>query len=627
MNPFYEIEVKKNGVWKKLNLGRNPRWGFNAQNPMFRKDSIPGFSSFPVSIPYAENAKCLGYPNVFSSQYKLSEIEARVKLYGGTWCCGKLKIQKANCNRIKVKFQDNQGEFKELLKDKNLRDMCEEQHEIPCGTLVCYTYELGDYIYNELPNGNFILNFTINGTTYTLTYNGSSLNSAPVTALEILQDLAQLVNADPNSPVTIITTTPGNSNTNAQITFCSESGLVISAILPTLYWTLIDTTITSNSGDDCWKDYLNNWMSQTGKLSHVFPPISAPNLFEGDNPNWNGVLNYYIGGTYPANNSNPSLPKYAFAPQISLSWLLSCIEEYTGFEFKGYILEDDCFCKIHLKSNYLIDTQTLSYNLSDHIPNITALDLLNAIQKMGITLKFDKFDKCVTFTLIKESLKRPTKKLNKDIVCSEGDVCHEDENGFELSFPKPEGDELKYKTDDTFNSVTLGNGGQKIEMCYTPLSDYEGPWTIGDWIIPCFDGKASTDLLGIGENDCGIRFFFYHGFQPSLGATGLPSVTYPMGSSCEYNILNEQLCEWNLKLEGENGIYETFYKDWLEVANNPRVEVTILPDTKFVANYDECEPIELEVDGITNCFLIEKWRMNVDDCKFLKGKATLLPIY
>lgn len=619
MGNFRQIEIYKDGIWQELQLS-SYRGGAQLDSPLFRKNTVPGYFSFPLDISYEENAKCLGYPATFTQSNLQREFVAREKLFGGTWCCGRIKILKANKKRLRIIFQDNQGLFKDKIKGVSLREICDEAYSIPCGeNLSCETWELSGYFYEEFPAGSELV-FTINSNTYTFT-------NLPETAADLLLLLQSALGNDPDVTVQNILTI---SDSSATIKICKSGllGVSFSTNTPDSIFTLISTSTETIGESTCVAQHVTEWMSQPGELSHYFFPIYAPNAYDGENPGWNGWINYYTGNMWPSNLTGTVefQTRYAYAPQVSYKWVLKCIENFTGFKFKGDIIEDECFCKLTIKNNKLLDKFREetdgsfynifepNYNLKDAIPDLTIEDFLKTLQVFG-EFKFDKFDNCITIVNKSEIVKRKATKDWRDLQCDEGDAC----------LPAKEGYHVKYnnianepKTDPVFDDYVQGNAGQTLPIPFSPLGNYNGndPNKIGrEWLTPCTLGIASTEGFDVGENDCGFRLMFYHGWHEDSDGN-----LYPLASSCNVNYNGDQLCEWDLKLNGSDGIVEKFQKAWLDaIDNNSKVISNVLPDAKNIAQFDYCEPVWLEINCIRVCVLIERFDLRYDECGFINS--------
>ena len=72
--------------------------------------------------------------------------------------------------------------------------------------------------------------------------------------------------------------------------------------------------------------------------------------------------------------------------------------------------------------------------------------------------------------------------------------------------------------------------------------------------------RLGNSAEGASGNAFGLRFLFYRGMQPNA----IPEWDYPLGSSNVYNALSEKIGNYALTLGGEFGIYNSFYKSWVE---------------------------------------------------------------
>lgn len=118
-----------------------------------------------------------------------------------------------------------------------------------------------------------------------------------------------------------------------------------------------------------------------------------------------------------------------------------------------------------------------------------------------------------------------------------------------------------------------GSGDLVVNYYYNLSKDnVTGDIKWGEMITPRCENKGIDPALRslMGENDFGLRLLFYRGWQPD--SFGNP---YPMGSADVYN-LNGKIEEANRSLywDGEFGLYEKAWKEWLWWWINIRREVT-----------------------------------------------------
>lgn len=130
-------------------------------------------------------------------------------------------------------------------------------------------------------------------------------------------------------------------------------------------------------------------------------------------------------------------------------------------------------------------------------------------------------------------------------------------------------------------SLSVGDGKTVIttEVGTLPMVKQDkatvGPYPVGIWdgIFPHAKQHGNDiALVPEQENPYSLRFLFYRGMQPCNLVLPVGTSTYPLGSSDVWNYNGAQIGNYALQWDGANGLYERFYKDWLEMlANSKRV--------------------------------------------------------
>ncbi len=664
MSDFFQLEIKKDGIWKPLCLD-SQKGTLQLNNSLFRKSITPGSYTFPINLSWDGNAEILGYPDVINNVNIQKIFTARMKLFGGTWCCGRIKVLKANCDRIRIVFQDNQGEFKDLIEGVSIKNICSETHNIECGELEsCRHYKMQIlFDSNGMGSLDVLHVFEINGISV-------SVPNGPFgSLLDLVNELIATVNAPiPGYGATLEYIGEAASENGEQVFFkvCSKDPIDYPFLN---YYSQGDPnndatlepfdpdgldTYAGGSINQCFIDYITGLANATTPQTHSFPTIYMPNAYNDNNPYYSCYVNYY-------NANDPDTPgylqnnltleegtKFAFAPQVNLKFVLQCIEEFTGYKFKGDILEDPCFCKITLKNNrlmdniqnidssylangeliedsYMFNVAPTSYDIGDYLPDVSIQEILQVLQTFG-EFKFDKYEKCITITNRNEALNKPKTSNWTAAICGIFDICLPEPKGFSVKFKKPGKDEKFDESDELFAPYNSAeSSGTVCTLKWAPIGIIEtredkigfGTNSATKWILPCYLGPATTDFFDVGENPCGLRLFFYHGLQPRYTGGGAPGGMYPFASPCNVNAIDEILCDWDLKIIGDSGIYAKFFKAFMESnLSNQKVMGNVEPTCEMIANYDPCSPIEIDVNGVRTCILIESLNLQFDENGF-----------
>lgn len=132
---FTRIDINCNGRWRTLCLPEGFTITLNNKSPYFNENNeeTNGAFTFNFGIPFADNAKLLGYPNVPGNR---ADKCCPARLYIGQQLkyCGTIKVISANHDRINIRFRDNLGEFKDKTKGLSIRDICDEEIVVTTST-------------------------------------------------------------------------------------------------------------------------------------------------------------------------------------------------------------------------------------------------------------------------------------------------------------------------------------------------------------------------------------------------------------------------------------------------------------------------------------------------------------
>lgn len=631
MKPFEHHIQCPDGSFQPLVLAPNFSVTLYQQSPLFNEETVPGTYSFPQSIPSKGNEKKLNFPEIFSGTNRPSYVKNRLYLEGFLWQCGQTKINKASCKRYQQQVFDNRGEFARLWGNKSIKGCVNVEYGIPCGdTDNCLNYVITDTTDNGAISG--IVNNTSlsNGTSQIWNYGPG--NNYP-NFLAALTAVVQHVNLDNPNLFDFELEIIGTST----FQICPKDGVT----LPTVQALFVQgnllveaPTVDPVELNICMQEYLDNLLANPNG-THVFPTYQNLFAFDGKNPDFFELINNYENGTYLVNDDIDGVrTRHTWTPFVSLKFILESIFQKAGYEIKGNLLSDPCFCKSHFQSNCLIHEEApgpstqetmfvppASYNLSDCTPEMTINEFLDSIQKKWcVWLDWDRLDKCVTFNLHKDVFTQAPKKGFQYLICGQDfEPCY-DSRSYTLKHKAPTGDKRWIEGDGTLDNLIIGDGETPIETGFAPtyngiaflfINNISTPVKV-PWVLQ----TGSTSSYGIGNNDFGNQIVLWHGDQ------GYPMAanddTFVNGTPIDPN--NRCSLDW----DGEFGTYETYWSKWLDAQQNgATIPVQVLPDPKFVFNHKPGEVYWLTINDITGCFIFKEMRYKVGSCGLEKTTAQL----
>jgi len=280
--------------------------------------------------------------------------------------------------------------------------------------------------------------------------------------------------------------------------------------------------------NDCMTKFLNNNLANAASEDYVFPVIENQQAYDYNDlsVSYSCYINYYYNGQYQL-SGDPLDPNeigtnfaYPISPQVKLSYVKRCIEENTGYKIKGDFWDIPEVKNLLFYNNVLLDEQKLldqvittgvidpvqidvpvngynfCFDLGDHLPNITVKQFFDFLQKkFGVVFKFDKFQKCITFTPFKSVLVQPLGIDLSDLVCSVGPKCtNSGQDGFKLSHGKSIDKKI---VKGAFDDFIVGNGKNEIKTGFSSLNHFIGlDKNVDDreWKTPCVLNVATTSL-------------------------------------------------------------------------------------------------------------------------------------
>lgn len=391
------------------------------------------------------------------------------------------------------------------------------------------------------------------------------------------------------------------------------------------YWNSLMTTLN---------DRFNNDDTDT----HCFPPMimGLHGYNEGIPPpalRFNyvmGMVNPYIQGSYRPNNGYNDVLSTAeifwsctYIPFVKYNYVLKKL-----FELFNITVISDFIESIDMKQLSIFNRDTLDsqddnliinefkqfYKLQDYLPNVTGLDVVDVLKNIFNQVIFIK-NNIVTILPIQEILNTPIENFTKYV-----------DPFYSFTPSEPKGISLKYDNDSedplfddpvhTPAEILIGDGGIKIvskarylfsdtaiaSIQWPTFTSYPSglPASLSDaagefGTYSVYRGKLKTDqypyyvettpphLLGDDpgpeESSDRLLLTFYRG--SNLNALGNP---YPLATPFSVDQYAGKVGNLSLAWDGEDGLYETFWKDWLNLTDGAiEIDKTlVLPIHKII---------------------------------------------
>lgn len=325
--------------------------------------------------------------------------------------------------------------------------------------------------------------------------------------------------------------------------------------------------------------------------THCFPVITWNSLYtDGGNYAFLGMANRYNDGVFYPNEPNTlRIWHNTIIPCVRVPYILEKIREQIGFtEWRGDVFDGEAIQNLIVVSNYTLDDvrydrypdgvvdNILQYhngfkteiNLNRHVPEITAADFIRAVCAT-FNLMLEYGDGGLKFTPKLERITPAPVDLS-DLVLSaydrernytDGWTLRHAPNPLEQFDPTPDlqplvhdGGEVITEVPATFGSTvaTLDGGNAKMPITQQPgVSDaYDG-------------GKAKSSLP--------LTFLFYRGLaETSIGDE------YPFASFDNLDTGDNEIGEYSLDIQADNGLYALWHKGYIELSNADTLKVEAL---------------------------------------------------
>jgi len=160
---------------------------------------------------------------------------------------------------------------------------------------------------------------------------------------------------------------------------------------------------------------------------------------------------------------------------------------------------------------------------------------------------------------------------------------------------------------DNIYPVKSGGGIEPITADFSTLAMHIG----NNLLTAQTKVIASSPAFETGDNDFALTLLFYRGMQENADGD-----EYPMASCVNYDRLGNEIGDYQLKMNGDNGLYAKFLQSWY----------TFLGGSEEIKRYFHCNAVDFL--NITSMFLPQKGvecrKIMVDNMICLPKKATFI---
>lgn len=577
------IVAKINGKYCEFSPGTTIN--FKLYNPLFNEDNLsPGSYTLSFQMPSGEaspvNSEIFGHPDVIENQQGFVKLDTELFFDLVKFRSGKIRVKNITDRSINTNFVFGLSTISEEIKTKKIRELLDDEFvldntSITKKIIVKPHPAYGDPIkpwpiivngksYEEDTIDDLVdaINNNTDGARASATKVTSGTSSGGLTAPYIVLQSAD----DPNNPLaelsvdveanTIIDTATGNIF-GYKYQFHPEMGDQNMSAYYDPYWNVLEDYMTGSYPDDRLR--FPAVFNQYGE------PKVEPYLYNGIST-YNGTasLNFITNG-YPNTNRMVCENRNSIHPFVPLKYVLNKIAEFFDFSWEGDFYTDSDLAEILIWNPNNLDefmdfigTKKFqfwkrSFNLKDLVPDLTVRELLLALQSR-YNLAVYKNELSGKVRLVKrEPIAKSTAYKDINRISSNSDPKEDMSlTGIKLISTKEDKDTLVQE-----DSISIGDpevtypsqistvyGARQVQG--PPLAK-SGPTPWYNWITKEVWGVRAGHAP---QDKFELRTFYYKG----LFNNG--EISYPRADRDATN--------YKGTFAGENGIYENFWKRWIE---------------------------------------------------------------
>lgn len=555
---------------------------FKEVNPAFAKDLGYHGHSFKFNAPDTpHNRASLGFPDAFLATPAARTVEAVHYYDGAKRHKGILTIHDVKPGEnISLSFATGADAVADQLRAVRLTQLdLGGTRTATSGLTASAILEVNQTV--ALPSTVAI---TVNGSLYSTSWDSGD------SAFDVLSEIELLINNDTALPVSAL----ASAGSPPLLTLTADaagpgSPLTINVIPSQMAhtWTVNGYTSSDHISMLAVTNHMQTVAAATiGTYPYTFCPVYNTGFYLDKNSSYKNYLNLYdpVAGSFVQNAAGGgTFGQNTAVPFVQIKYILDQLLTHIGYTDISTFTDTADFKKLHFYNNVSLDREgpegdgttsvspvnwfTHTFDLTNHVPDLTGLELLQELSKlMNLAVEFDIDKKTVNF--FKKADIFGTTEVNwVGKTLQPYRIKYINRKGFTYSFEKDDNDVAFAEYSYQLGTATHGDGSQKVNSPLTPLTQEveNDPTNSESWQIPTIKGPASTTYKEMGTNDFGTRIFFYHGMQPNNAANNFPSAGYSRQIGT-----GPLLADHTLKWEGTDGLYESFYKPFEDVIDDAR---------------------------------------------------------
>jgi hypothetical protein len=120
------------------------------------------------------------------------------------------------------------------------------------------------------------------------------------------------------------------------------------------------------------------------------------------------------------------------------------------------------------------------------------------------------------------------------------------------------------KLTDNFLPLIIDDGGEDMAPDMSPLTMERVTEVVA--IMPAISQMGSSSAFDTGDNECDLHLLFYRGLQDDENGDH-----FPLAAPTRYDSLGNVVGSYELIWDGANGLYKTFWEDFIEWYKSVRV--------------------------------------------------------
>jgi len=570
------IALSVNGTWLELTPGTS--LNLSLTSPIFDLESIERLYSFPFTLPLTEsNRAVFRHAHRLDSRDAARLYDAELHLAGIPFATGVLRVTGRSNAAIEVAFQNDQMDWVRILRSTRLR-------ELP-GLVKSVTE------YRPLIELKWGPHSTGDTKIYLLEVNGLDYSGLTVSGI------ATALNANFGAGFATYTDAGGTVYRIA-IDTSIDNDIVINLTPTTVFapgveymFPVFDPTQT-----DAEDAVLTDWAAHLAAVlatpdDHVFPVVYAPEFFNKNNEGWLLYINHTdTDGVYSLNAIGDDLEEgedpfsrgwpRSVVPMPFMSSILETAFALAGAtQVAGNFTEiAEVYDKLIVFNNRTLDTlyhpqnyirtvlgryykyQPLngfaeSYNLADHLPDISAHDLLIWMSSTYALTYSVKGGRATIRTVESQLEQLPEDWTDRIEPQYSAETAQYD--GYTLDYERQGNDDVV--TDQLEPLSTPGEDiwqhkSRFFSLYHRNLADSER-----EWLVPEFTGKASSPATQSSEAMPAILLHYHDVQEDSAGNE------YPLATHHQTNYAGESLGDYTLNWKSTEGLYNRFWEKYVSL--------------------------------------------------------------